>query len=199
MPRVLLIAGDATESLDTWYPYHRLREEGIEVHIGAPAKKVLNSVIHDFEPGWDTYVEKPGYRIPADIAFADIEPEDYDAIILSGGRAPEYLRNDPQLQKIVRHFVARKKPIAALCHGSLILAAVDAVRGCTVATYEALAPDIERAGGTFKNTEVVVEGNLVTSRTWMDLPFFMREFLRVLRAWEKASPQKAGQGARKAP
>jgi hypothetical protein len=81
-----------------------------------------------------------------------------------------------------RHFVARKKPIAALCHGSLILAAVDAVRGRTDATYEALAPDIERAGGTFRNTEVVVEGNLVTARTWMDLPFFMREFLKVLRA-----------------
>jgi len=134
--------------------------------------------------------EKPGYRIPADIAFADIEPEDYDAIILSGGRAPEYLRNDPQLQKIVRHFVAHKRPIAALCHGSLILAAVDALRGCTVATYEALAPDIERAGGKFKNTEVVVEGNLVTSRTWMDLPFFMREFLRVLRASEKGVAAK---------
>jgi len=134
--------------------------------------------------------EKPGYRIPADIAFADIEPEDYDAIILSGGRAPEYLRNDPQLQKIVRHFVAHKRPIAALCHGSLILAAVDALRGCTVATYEALAPDIERAGGKFKNTEVVVEGNLVTSRTWMDLPFFMREFLKVLRASEKGVAAK---------
>ena len=69
MPRVLLVAGDATESLDTWYPYHRLREEGIDVHIGAPAKKVLNSVIHDFEPGGDTYVEKAGYRIPADVAL----------------------------------------------------------------------------------------------------------------------------------
>src|SRR2546425_13358191 len=87
MARVLLVAGDATESLDTWYPYHRLREEGIEVHIGAPAKKVLNSVIHDFEPGWDTYVEKPGYRIPADIAFGDVQPESYDGLILSGGRA----------------------------------------------------------------------------------------------------------------
>ena len=182
MPRVLLIAGDATESLDTWYPYLRLREEGIEVHIGAPAKKVLNSVIHDFEPDWDTYVEKPGYRIPADVAFSDIRPAEYDAIILSGGRAPEYLRNDPRLQEIVRHFVAHQKPIAALCHGSLILAAVDALRGCTVATYEALAPDIQNAGGKFKNTEVVVEGNLVTSRTWMDLPFFMREFLKILRS-----------------
>src|SRR5579864_4960637 len=79
MPRVLIVAGDATESLDTWYPYHRLREEGIEVHIGAPSKRVLNSVIHDFEPGCDTCVEKPGYRIPADIAFADVEPEEYDA------------------------------------------------------------------------------------------------------------------------
>ena len=185
MAKVLLVAGDATESLDTWYPYHRLREEGIEARIAAPAKKVLNSVIHDFEPGWDTYVEKPGYRIPADIAFADVEPERYDGIILSGGRAPEYLRNDPRLQKIVRHFVERQKPIAALCHGSLILAAVDAVRGRTISTFEALARDMERAGARFKNTEVVVDGNLVTSRTWMDLPFFMREFLKVLRASEK--------------
>lgn len=181
MPRVLLVAGDATESLDTWYPYHRLREEGIEVHIGAPAKKVLRSVVHDFEPGWDTYIEKPGYHIPADIGFADVDPETYDAIILSGGRAPEYLRNDPQLQKIIRHFVERKKPIASLCHGSLILAAIDAVRGRSIATYEALAPDIERAGGKFRDVEVMVDGNLVTSRTWMDLPFFMREFLKVLK------------------
>ena len=164
MAKVLLVAGDATESLDTWYPYHRLREEGIEVHIGAPAKKVLNSVIHDFEPGWDTYVEKPGYRIPADIAFADVEPERYDGLILSGGRAPEYLRNDAQLQKIVRHFVECKKPIAALCHGSLILAAVDAIRGRTISTFEALAPDVERAGAKFKNTEVVVDGTRSAAR-----------------------------------
>lgn len=185
MARVLLVAGDATESLDTWYPYHRLREENIEVHIAAPAKRVLNSVVHDFEPGWDTYIEKPGYRIPADIAFRDVKPEDYDGVILSGGRAPEYLRNDAELKRIVRHFVERKKPIAALCHGSLILAAIDALRGRTIATYEALAPDMEQAGATFKNTEVAVDGNLVTSRTWMDLPFFMREFLKVLPSAEK--------------
>ena len=186
MTRVLLVAGDATESLDTWYPYHRLREEGIEVRIGAPVKKMLKSVVHDFEPGWDTYVEKPGYHIPADIAFADVHPENYDGIILSGGRAPEYLRNDAQLQKIVRHFVESKKPIAALCHGVLILAAIDAIRGRTIATYEALAPDVDRGGGKFKDTEVMVEGNLVTSRTWMDLPFFMREFLRILKGEKKS-------------
>jgi protease I len=186
MTRVLLVAGDATESLDTWYPYHRLREEGIEVHIGAPVKKLLKSVVHDFEPGWETYVEKPGYHIPADIAFADVDPGDYDGIILSGGRAPEYLRNDPNLQKIVRHFAENKKPIAALCHGVLILAAIDALHGRTVATYEALAPDVKVAGGKLKDTEVVVDGNLVTSRTWMDLPFFMREFLKVLNDSSKS-------------
>jgi protease I len=163
-----------------------LREEGIEVHIGAPVKKILKSVVHDFEPGWDTYIEKPGYNIPADIAFADVDPEDYDGVILSGGRAPEYLRNDPRLQKIVRHFVECKKPIAALCHGVLILAAIDGIRGCTISTYEALAPDVESAGGKLKDTEVVVEGNLVTSRTWMDLPFFMREFLKILNGEKKS-------------
>jgi len=186
MTRVLLVAGDATESLDTWYPYLRLREEGIEVHIGAPVKKLLKSVVHDFEPGWETYVEKPGYHIPADIAFADVDPGDYDGVILSGGRAPEYLRNDPKLQKIVRHFVENKKPIAALCHGVLILTAIDCLRGRTVATYESLAPDVKIAGGTLKDTEVVVDGNLVSSRTWMDLPFFMREFLKVLRDGQKS-------------
>lgn len=190
MPRVLLVAGDATESLDTWYPIHRLREEGIEVHVAAPQKKMLRSVIHDFEPGWDTYVEKPGYLIPADIAFADVKPETYDALILSGGRAPEYLRNDAQLQKIVRHFLESNKPIASLCHGTLILAAVDGLRGRNVATYEALAPDVERAGGRFRNEEVVTDGNLVTSRTWMDLPFFMRDFLKLLRG-AKAAPARA--------
>jgi protease I len=191
MPRILLVAGDATESLDTWYPYHRLREEGIECHIAAPAKKVLNSVVHDFEPGWDTYVEKPGYRIPADIAFADVRPADYDGIILSGGRAPEYLRNDARLKEIVRHFVEHKKPIAALCHGSLILAAADCLRGSTVTTYEPLQPDVEAAGAKFRNAEVVVDRNLVTSRTWMDVPYFMREFLKVLRG--AAQPAVAGE------
>src|SRR3989442_2989983 len=104
MARILLVAGDATESLDTWYPYHRLREEGIEVHIAAPAKKILNSVVHDFEPGWDTYVEKPGYRIPADVAFADVQPEKYDGLILSGGPRPGDSRHGSRPRNIRRAF-----------------------------------------------------------------------------------------------
>jgi deglycase len=159
-----------------------LREEGMEVQIAAPERKVLNSVIHDFEPGWDTYVEKPGYRIPADIAFRDVQPENFDGLILSGGRAPEYLRNNPDLVRIVRHFAEKTKPLAALCHGSLILAAAGVLNGKKIATYEALAPDMEKAGAEFLNWEVVVDGNLISSRTWMDLPFFMREFLKTLRS-----------------
>ena len=184
MARILLVAGDATESLDTWYPYHRLREEGMEVEIAAPERKVLSSVIHDFEPGWDTYVEKPGYRIPADIAFRDVRPESYDGLILSGGRAPEYLRNNLELIRIVRHFMEQGKPVAALCHGSLILAAAQALDGKKIATYEALAPDMKAAGAEHQDREVAVDGNLVSSRTWMDLPFFMREFLKVLRSFQ---------------
>src|SRR5204863_6213904 len=184
MARILLVAGDATESLDTWYPYHRLREEGMEVEIAAPERKVLSSVIHDFEPGWDTYVEKPGYRIPADIAFRDVRPESYDGLILSGGRAPEYLRNNLELIRIVRHFMEQGKPVAALCHGSLILAAAQALDGKKIATYEALAPDMKAAGAEFQDREVAVDGNPVSSRTWMDLPFFMREFLKVLRSFQ---------------
>src|SRR3954464_8643862 len=113
MTRVLLVAGDATESLDTWYPYLRLREEGIEVHIGAPVKKILKSVVHDFESGWDTYVEKPGYQTPSDIGFADVNPGDYAGIILSGGRAPEYLSNDPHLQKIVPALLESRNAVEA--------------------------------------------------------------------------------------
>jgi deglycase len=187
MARVLLVAGDATESLDTWYPYHRLREEGMEVEIAAPERKVLNSVVHDFEPGWDTYIEKPGSRIPADIAFRDVRAENYDGLILSGGRAPEYLRNNSDLIGIVRAFMDKGKPVAALCHGSLILAAAGALHGKKIATYAALAPDMRASGAEFQDREVVVDGNLVSSRTWMDLPFFMREFLKALRSFQSKS------------
>lgn len=187
MARILLVAGDATESLDTWYPYHRLREEAMEVEIAAPERKVLNSVVHDFEPGWETYIEKPGYRIPADIAFRDVRPENYDGLILSGGRAPEYLRNNPELIRIVLHFMDKSKPVAALCHGSLILAAAGALKGKKIATYKALAPDMKGAGAEFQDREVVVDGNLISSRTWMDLPFFMREFLKAVRSFQTKS------------
>ena len=100
-PKVLILTGDAAESLEVMYPYQRLREEGYEVHIAAPSKKKLHFVVHDFEPGYDTYTEKPGYSWDADVAFADVDPSQYAAMVVPGGRAPEYIRNHPDCLRIV--------------------------------------------------------------------------------------------------
>jgi protease I len=122
MPKVLIITGDAAESLEVMYPYQRLLEEGYQVDIAAPSVKKLQFVVHDFTDGFDTYTEKPGYTWPADIAFADVDPADYVALVIPGGRAPEYIRNDPDVQRIVRHFMncAPRPPIKrSLNPGSL--------------------------------------------------------------------------------
>src|SRR5438876_3898536 len=116
MARILLLAGDAAESLEVLYPYQRLIEEGYEVQIAAPSKKKLQFVVHDFVEGYDTYTEKPGYTWNADLAFADVDPSDYVVMVVPGGRAPEYIRNDPDVQRIVRAFFTDDKPVAHLCH-----------------------------------------------------------------------------------
>ena len=123
MPKVLILTGDAAESLEVMYPYQRLLEEGYQVDIAAPSAKKLQFVVHDFVDGYDTYTEKPGYTWPADIAFADVEPADYVALVIPGGRAPEYIRNDPDVQRIVRHFMEGDQPVAQLCHAPQVLAA----------------------------------------------------------------------------
>lgn len=180
MAKVLIVTGDAAEGLEVMYPYQRLLEAGYTVHIAAPAKKVIQTVVHDFEPGWETYTEKLGYRVNVDVAFAAVDPTQYVGLLLPGGRAPEYIRNDGSLQVIVRHFLESGKPIAAICHAALILIALDAVRNRTLTAYPALQRDIEIAGGAFQDREVVVDGKLVTSRAWPDHPAFMREFLKLL-------------------
>jgi len=179
--KVLIVTGDAGEALEIMYPYQRLKEEGYEVDIAAPSAKTLQSVVHDFEPGFDTYTEKLGYRVEAKLAFKKVKPQDYAGLVIPGGRAPEYIRNDENLQKIVRHFFEANKPVAAICHAGLILATMGLLRGRTVTAYPALKSDMEAAGATFKDEEVVVDRNLVTSRAWPDHPAFMREFLRLLK------------------
>ena len=144
--KVLILAGDAAESLEVLYPYQRLREEGYEVHIAAPSKKKLQFVVHDFVEGYDTYTEKPGYTWPADLAFREVDPAQYAALVIPGGRAPEYIRNDPDCQRIIRHFFERAKPVAQLCHAALALAAAGVLRGRRTAAYPALAPDVRAAG-----------------------------------------------------
>jgi protease I len=163
------------------YPYQRLKEEGYEVHIAAPSKKKLRFVVHDFEPGYDTYTEKPGYSWDADVAFSDVNVADYAALVIPGGRAPEYIRNNSDCQKIVRHFFEQQKPVAQLCHAGLVLAAAGVLKGRRTAAYPELEPDIKAAGAEFVNSEAVVDGMMVSGRAWPDHPAWMREFIRLLK------------------
>jgi protease I len=180
-PKVLILTGDAGESLEVYYPYQRLLEEGYEVHIAAPVKKVLQLVVHDSVDGFDTYTEKPGHCCQADVAFADVEPSDYVACVIPGGRAPEYIRNDQDCLRIVQAFFEDDRPVAQLCHGPLVSAAAGVLRGRTTAAYPDIQPDITSAGATFRGEEAVVDGQLVSGRAWPDHPGWMREFMRVLR------------------
>ena len=187
MAKVLILTGDAAESLEVMYPYQRLLEEGYDVDIAAPEKKRLQFVVHDFVTGFDTYTEKLGYTWEADIAFADVDPSDYVALVIPGGRAPEYIRNDADCQRIVRHFYENDAPVAQLCHGPLIPAAAGVLEGRRTAAYPALEPDVKLAGAQFVDGEAVVDGQVVSGRAWPDHPGWMREFMDILRAKAPAS------------
>jgi protease I len=189
MSKVLILAGDAAESLEVMYPYQRLLEEGYEVHIAGPSKKKLQFVVHDFVDGYDTYTEKAGYTWNADLAFADVDPSEYVALVIPGGRAPEYIRNDADVQRIIRHFFEDEKPVAHLCHGPLTLAAAGVLEGRRTAACPALAPDIAAAHAEFVDGGGVVDGVMVSARAWPDHPTWMREFVRILR---ERAPVDAG-------
>jgi deglycase len=193
VPRILILTGDAAESLEVMYPFQRLKEEGYEVHIAAPSKKKLHFVVHDFEPGYDTYTEKPGYSWDADLAFSEVNPADYVALVIPGGRAPEHIRNNDSFRKIVRHFFDQQKPVAQLCHAPLALIAAGVLKGRRTAAYPALEPDIQIAGAEYVNSEAVVDGMMVSARAWPDHPAWMREFVRLLR--QKAPVRHPGAAA----
>jgi protease I len=189
MPKVLILAGDASESLEVMYPYQRLLEEGYEVHIAGPSKKKLQFVVHDFVDGYDTYTEKPGYTWDADVAFSDVDPSDYAALVVPGGRAPEYIRNDADVRRIIEHFFAEEKPVAQLCHAPLALAAAGVLGGRRTAAYPALEPDVTAAGAEYVDGAGIVDGTMVSARAWPDHPAWMREFVRMLR--EHAPAERA--------
>jgi protease I len=191
MPKILILAGDAAESLEVLYPYQRLLEAGYEVDMAGPSKKKLQFVVHDFEDGFDTYTEKPGYRVEADLGLDDVDPTRYDGLVLPGGRAPEYLRNNPKAVAIVRHFVEAGKPIAANCHGPLLVVAAGGARGRTMTAFPDLEPDLRAAGAEFVNRDVVVDGALVTVRGWPDNGPWMREFVRLFKAGAERSERPA--------
>jgi protease I len=166
--------------MDTLYPYFRLREEGYQVLVGAPEKRVYPLVMHEIPPGWDITRESDSYHLASDIAFADVNPDEYLGIFLTGGRAPEYLRYDDDLIRIVRHFFDAGKPVAVVCHGAEIVAAARVVEGKRMATVPKCKLDIELCGATFVNEGCVRDGNMVSGRTWHDQHLYMREFVRML-------------------
>jgi protease I len=180
MAKVLLVIGDAAEVLDTFYPLFRIREDGHEVVVAGPAKRTYALVLHERPEGWDITRETPGYHLAADIAFKDIRPDDYQGLFISGGRAPEYLRYDPDLMRVVRSFFYRDLPVASVCHGIEVIAAAGVIRGRTVTTVAKCQFDAEGGGATYVDREVVVSGNLVTARTWHDNAPFLREFMKML-------------------
>ena len=180
MAKVLLVIGDAAELFDTLYPLYRIREAGHECVVAGPDKRTYHLVLHERPEDWDITRETPGYHLQADIAFRDIRPEEYAGIIISGGRAPEYIRYDQDLLDAVRYFVENGLPVGSVCHGAEVLAAADVIRGKRIATVEKCKFDVEVCGGIFADEPVVVAGNIITARTWADNAEWMREFMRRL-------------------
>ena len=182
MAKVLLVIGDAAEVTDTLYPYYRIPEDGYEVLVAAPEKRTYHLVQHDVHPDWDITVESAGYNFDSDVAFRDVVGDEYLGLVLSGGRAPEYIRYDEDLIRITQHFGETGKPIGVVCHGIEIVSAAGVIKGKTVTTVGKCAMDCEQGGAKYVDQPIVVDGNLVTARTWHDNAPFMREFMKMLRA-----------------
>jgi protease I len=173
--KILIITGDAGESFEILYATHRLREAGYTPVIAAPAKKRMNLVMHDFEEGWDTYVERKGYLIESDISFDEVNIPDYEALLMPGGRAPEYLRNDARVIKIVKAFADADKYIFAICHGSQILVTAGLVNRKKIACYEHVKSEVESGGGIYVTPdEAIQDGKIVTGKTWQSHPEFYK-------------------------
>jgi protease I len=169
--KILMLAGDYAEDYETMVPFQALTMVGHTVHAVCPDKKAgdfVMTAVHDFE-GQQTYSEKPGHRFTLNASFADVKPEDYDALLIPGGRAPEYLRMNKQVIAIVQHFSRENKPIAAVCHGAQLLAAAGVIRGKRVSAYPACAAEVELAGASYAEIAIdqaVTDGKLVTAPAW---------------------------------
>jgi protease I len=185
--KILMIVGDFVEDYEAMVPFQILTMVGHTVHTVCPGKKAGESVrtaVHDFE-GDQTYSEKPGHNFAINATFDEIRAEDYDALVIPGGRAPEYIRLDERVLSMVKHFAGASKPLASICHGQQVLVAAGVLEGKLCTAYPAVKPDVERAGGkwgevneTFSNA--YVDGNLVTAAAWPGHPEWMRKFLKVL-------------------
>ena len=181
--KILVITGDAGETYETLYAVHRFKEGGYEPVIAAPSKRRLHLVIHDFEPGWDTYVERPGYLVESDITFDDVVVADYEAVLVIGGRAPEYLRNDRRVLDIVRQFRDDERWVFAICHGIQVLVSAGFAPGALLTCYEHVRYEVEAGGGAWSPLQAVRDGRVVTGQTWQSHPEFYREVFACLEEW----------------
>lgn len=183
--KILMLVGDYSEDYETMVPFQALTMVGHEVHAACPDKKAGDTVrtaIHDFE-GDQTYSEKPGHNFALNATFDEINPEEYDALLLPGGRGPEYLRLTPRVLEIAKHFGDAGKPIAATCHGPQVLAAAGVLQGRKATAYPAVGPEVTLGGGEYQAIDVdkaFVDGNLVTTPAWPGNPDWLAKFLEVL-------------------
>lgn len=182
---ILMLVGDFVEDYEVMVPFQALAAVGHTVHAVCPGKTKGQSVrtaVHDFE-GDQTYSEKPGHNFALNATFDEIREREYDALVIPGGRAPEYLRLNPRVLEIVRHFAQANKPIAAICHGAQILAAAKVISGKRISAYPACSPEVELAGATYAAINVdaaVTDGNIVTAPAWPAHPSWIAQFLAVL-------------------
>jgi protease I len=183
--RILMLVGDFVEDYEVMVPFQALQMVGHTVHAVCPGKKASDKVrtaVHDFE-GDQTYSEKPGHNFALNATFAEIRAEQYDALVIPGGRAPEYLRLNEEVLEIVRHFAERHKPIAAICHGAQLLAAAGVLKGRSCSAYPAVGPEVRGCGGTFVDIPVDqahTDGRWVTAPAWPAHPSWLAQFLKVL-------------------
>jgi protease I len=183
--KILMVVGDYGEDYEIMVPFQALLMVGHAVHAVCPDRKAgeqVRTAIHDFE-GAQTYSEKPGHNFTLNADFDGLQPDDYDALVIPGGRAPEYLRLNERVLEIVRHFAAANKPIAAICHGAQILSAAGVLEGRSCSAYPACGPEVTKAGGHFMDIAVDdahVDGNLVTAPAWPAHPAWLARFLEVL-------------------
>ena len=183
--KVLMPIGDGTEMMDTLYPFFRLQEEGYEVVVAGPEARYYHGVMHEVPPDaaipWDITREQPSYHIKATVAFREVDPSEYAGLFISGGRAPEYIRYDKNLMRITQHFFESGKPVAVVCHGIEIPAAAGVLKNRKATTVAKCELDITSVGGVYVEQPFVLDGNLVSCRTWHDYGTqFMKEFLRML-------------------
>jgi protease I len=165
--KALMISADNFEDLELFFPYYRLKEEGISVDIASMKKGKIKG--------------KHGYEIAVDKTFEEVDPEDYDILILPGGKAPEAIRKNGTAVGIAKFFIAGKRPVAAICHGPQTLITAGVMKGRHATSYKSVVPEMKEAGALYEDEEVVVDGNLVTSRQPSDLPAFMRETMKMLK------------------